>query len=98
MKRARCTSGTLALSGDCGYSYSLPIDYVYPEGRLFFHSALNGYKIDAIRRLSEKYNPGDKAGLEIEIKKYLNHLCMICLDVEHMIGKGAIELIRMGGK
>lgn len=42
------TSGTLALLGDGGYPYSLPISFVYADGRLFFHSALNGHKIDAI--------------------------------------------------
>ena len=43
------TAGTLALLGDNGYPYAVPISYVYAEGRLFFHSALNGHKIDAIR-------------------------------------------------
>lgn len=43
------TSGTLALLGDNGYPYAVPISYVYNEGRLYFHSALSGHKIDAIR-------------------------------------------------
>lgn len=43
------TAGTLALLGDNGYPYVVPISYVYAEGRLFFHSALSGHKIDAIR-------------------------------------------------
>ena len=42
------TAGTLALLGDNGYPYAVPISYVYAEGRLFFHSALSGHKIDAI--------------------------------------------------
>ncbi len=44
------TSGTLALLGDGGYPYSLPISYVYNDGKLYFHSALRGHKIDAIRQ------------------------------------------------
>lgn len=44
------TSGTLALLGDGGYPYSLPISYVYSDGKLYFHSALRGHKIDAIRQ------------------------------------------------
>lgn len=44
------TSGVLALSGDGGYPYAVPISYVYNDGKLYFHSALNGHKIDAIRR------------------------------------------------
>lgn len=46
------TSGTLALLGDGGYPYSLPISYVYEAtdnlGKLYFHSALHGHKVDAI--------------------------------------------------
>ncbi len=43
------TSGTLALLGDNGYPYAVPISFVYSNGKLFFHSALSGHKIDAIR-------------------------------------------------
>ena len=42
------TSGTLALLGDGGYPYAVPISFVYHEGKLYFHSALNGHKVDAI--------------------------------------------------
>ena len=45
----KATSGTLALLGDDGYPYAVPISYVYSEGKLFFHSALSGHKVDAIR-------------------------------------------------
>lgn len=50
---ARGTSGVLALSGDGGYPYAVPISYVYDGGRLYFHCAKSGHKLDAIRR-SEK--------------------------------------------
>ena len=43
------TSGTLAVLGDGGYPYAVPLSYVYVDGKLFFHSALNGHKVDAIR-------------------------------------------------
>ena len=46
----KATSGTLALLGDGGYPYAVPISYVYHEGKLYFHSALTGHKIDAIRK------------------------------------------------
>lgn len=45
----KATSGTLALLGDGGYPYAVPISYVFSEGKLFFHSALSGHKVDAIR-------------------------------------------------
>ena len=44
------TSGTLALLGDGDYPYAVPISYVYKDGKLYFHSALSGHKVDAIRR------------------------------------------------
>ena len=46
----KATAGTLALLGDNGYPYAVPISYVYADGRLYFHSALAGHKVDAIRK------------------------------------------------
>jgi len=45
----KATSGTLALLGDGGYPYAVPISYVYDNGKLYFHSAMSGHKVDAIR-------------------------------------------------
>ena len=45
----KATAGTLALLGDNDYPYAVPISYVYHEGKLYFHSALAGHKVDAIR-------------------------------------------------
>lgn len=45
----KATSGTLALLGDGGYPYAVPISYVYDDGKLYFHSALSGHKVDAIK-------------------------------------------------
>ena len=49
---SRGTSGVLALSGDGGYPYAVPLSYVYdPEGgKFYFHSAKAGHKVDAVRR------------------------------------------------
>ena len=43
--------GVLSLLGENGYPYGLPIDYWYNEtdGKLYFHGAKEGHKIDAIR-------------------------------------------------
>ena len=46
----KSTAGTLALLGDNDYPYAVPISYVYADGRLYFHSALSGHKVDAIRK------------------------------------------------
>ena len=45
----KATAGTLALLGDNDYPYAVPISYVYHERKLYFHSALAGHKVDAIR-------------------------------------------------
>lgn len=44
------TSGVLAVSGDNGYPYGVPISYVYHEGKIIFHCAKTGHKLDAIAR------------------------------------------------
>ena len=44
------TSGVLALAGDEGYPYALPISYAYDGARVYFHCAKSGHKLDAIGR------------------------------------------------
>ncbi|MCI8406871.1 MAG: pyridoxamine 5'-phosphate oxidase family protein [Oscillospiraceae bacterium] len=136
----RATSGVLAVEGDEGYPYAVPMSFLYEEGKLYFHSAAAGHKLDALQRnnrasfcvidrdlvspeeyttyyrsvivfgkirflkgaeargailrLSEKYAPGNRAGLEQEIRKSAGRLCMLELSIEHMTGKEAIELVR----
>lgn len=46
----RGTSGVLALAGDDGYPYAVPLSYVYREGVIWFHCAVTGHKLDALRR------------------------------------------------
>ena len=46
----KMTFGTLALSGDDGYPYAVPVSYVYADGKIYFHTAVQGHKIDAIRQ------------------------------------------------
>ena len=43
------SSGILAVSGDDGYPYTVPMSYFYEDGKIYFHSAKSGHKIDAIR-------------------------------------------------
>jgi hypothetical protein len=45
-----CTSGVLAVSGDDNYPYAVPLSYAYKDGKLYFHAAKAGHKIDAIGR------------------------------------------------
>ena len=138
---SRATSGTLALLGDNGYPYAVPVSFVYADGHLYFHSAMSGHKVDAIRQcdkasfcvidqddvrpeeyttyfrsviafgrihivedetellsaarlLGDRYNRGNEESLQKELAKGLAHMLLIRLDIEHLTGKEAIELVR----
>ena len=138
----RGTSGVLALAGDGGYPYAVPISYLYENSKLYFHCAKAGHKLDAIRReprasfcvvdqdrvvpeeytsyfrsvvvfgriavledadakraaverLALKYAPSDSAeSRQRAIEREWDALCMLEMQVEHMTGKEAIELVR----
>ena len=95
----KSTSGTLALLGDDGYPYAVPMSYVYNEGKLYFHSALTGHKIDAIRKC-------DKASFcvieqdDVQPEKYTTFLrSVIAFGRIHIIEDehGRLETARMLG-
>ena len=60
------TAGVLALSGDGGYPYAVPISYVYSDNKIFFHSAVDGHKIDAVKR-------SDKASFCVVPEEYTTY-------------------------
>lgn len=140
----RATSGTLALLGDDDYPYAVPISFVYHEGCLYFHSAVEGHKVDAIRRhgkasfcvidqdevhgelyttffrsviafghisiigdedektaaarmLGNRYNPNQDDALQMEMEKGLHRMVMLRMEIEHLTGKEAIELVKKRG-
>ena len=41
--------GFLSVIGDGGYPYALPINFLYADGHIWFHCALEGHKMDAIK-------------------------------------------------
>ena len=139
--------GVLALSGDDGYSYAVPINYAYADNKIYFHSATTGHKLDAIKNndkvsfcvvdqhevvaeeftsyyssaiafgkikiiddnddpekmrglehLADKFCPGVSEELREKELKKINALVVIVLEVEHLTGKAARELIRQGLK
>lgn len=135
------TWGVLALHGDDGYPYAVPVSYVYDGEKLLFHSAKNGHKIDAIiknaaasfcvidqdqivpeeyttyfrsiiafgkirileddaekrsaiEKLAVKYAPDDTAeNRDKAIEREWKPLCMMEMEIEHLTGKQAIEMI-----
>ena len=137
----KCSSGVLALSGDDGYPYAVPMSYIYADGKIYFHSAKSGHKIDSVNReekasfcvidaddvvpeeyttyfrsviafgrihiltdetekrrtielLAKKYYPGDTdEHRDMAIEKEYPPVCMLEMNIEHMTGKEAIELV-----
>ena len=135
------TSGVLAVLGDNGYPYSVPLSYVYDNGSLYFHCAKSGHKLDAIKncdkvsfcvidqdlvvpekyttyfrsviifgqasvvdqedeirsaieKLAVKYHPNDsKENRDSVIEKEYKAMCMVKIQIKHMTGKEAIELV-----
>ncbi len=43
-------TAVLAVEGDDDYPYAVPINYVFSNGKIYFHSAKTGHKIDALKR------------------------------------------------
>lgn len=41
--------GILSVMGENGYPYGIPMNFVYREGKIYFHCAREGHKLDAIR-------------------------------------------------
>ena len=135
--------GVLALTGDDGYNYAVPLNYALENGKIYFHSAPVGHKIDAIKNnskvsfcvvdmhdviaeefttyfssviafgkirisednavkihalelLADKYSPNvDKNLREKEVSR-VNAVKILILEIEHLIGKAARELVRDG--
>ena len=42
------TNGTLAINGQGKYPYSVPVSYVYDDGKIYFHGAVEGEKFDLL--------------------------------------------------
>ena len=43
-------TGILGLIGDGGYPYTVPVNYVYEDGKILFHGSKTGHKQDAIKQ------------------------------------------------
>lgn len=137
-----CTSGTLAVSGDDGYPYAVPVSYIYHKGKIYIHCAVTGHKLDAVERndkvsfcvigsddvlpeklttcyksvivfgrarlsadpeeikdaifaLSRKYAPVlPEEHIRAEFERERAALNILVIDIEHMTGKEAKELMR----
>ena len=139
---SRGNHGVLALAGDEGYPYAVPISYVYGGGKLYFHCAKSGHKLGAIARcpkasfcvvaedqvdpheyttyfrsviafgririladdaqkrsaidaLAAKYAPNAPVNdRKRAIDREWEPLCMLEMEIDHLTGKEAIELVQ----
>lgn len=81
----KTTSGVLSLMGDEGYPYGVPISYVYTDGHLYFHSALSGHKIDAIKN-NEKASFTVTAADDVKPAEFTTYFrSVICFGKVHII-------------
>ena len=133
------TSGVLALLGDDGYPYGVPLSHAYVDGRLVFHGAQRGHKLDAmlahpqasytvvqqdavvpeefttyyrsviafgrtrilegdekltaLRQLADCFWPDHEAEREAEIAPRLDHMSVFVMEIDHISGKQAKELV-----
>lgn len=47
----KATNGVLAVDGDDGYPYAVPLSFAYKNGKIYFHSTSdNSHKIESIRK------------------------------------------------
>ena len=69
---AQSRRGVLAVNGDDGYPFAIPVNYFYDEaqGKIWFHGAKSGQKVDALKKSdkicftvygNERFEPGDWA-------------------------------------
>ena len=141
---SRGAYGVLAVAGDDGYPYAVPVNYVLRGNAIYFHSAKTGHKIDAIARndkvsfcvvdksdlaperfttyfksviafgrarivddkaesldaltaLTQTLAPSespDHQREEIEQCEHAGSVAIVAIDIEHLSGKQAIELVR----
>jgi uncharacterized protein len=67
-----CTSGVLAVHGDDDYPYAVPLSFAHEDGKLYFHSAVAGHKLDALER-SDKASFCVIAADDIVPEKFTTH-------------------------
>ncbi len=136
----KANTGILAVLGDDDYPYTVPMNYIYADGKIYFHSATKGHKNDAIKKhdkasfcvvnkddvVPEKYSTNYRSVVAFgkirlvedkeEIRrittmltmKYcsdfaedipkridavINNLAVIEMEIEHVTGKEAMDLV-----
>ncbi len=136
----RGSHGVLSCYGEDGYPYGIPMNYVYVDGIIYFHSAKEGHKMDALLKnnrvsftivdqdkivsseftsyfrsviafgktkvvegedwnkgmwsLVEKYSAHEPLDMKQKEVNHCNRSNIIAMEVEHLTGKEAKELVQ----
>ena len=79
--------GVLSVLGDDGYPYGMPVTHWYNEknGKIYFHGAKSGHKIDATN-MCDKFTD-DKEYAKVELSKCGSSVLCLELNPEHITGK-----------
>ena len=133
-------TGILSVNGDDGYPYTVPLNYLYKDGKIIIHGAKAGHKYDAMKNsdkvcfcvidqdevvpekvtnyfrsvvvfgrvkiiedetlrreaalaIGRKFGPEE--AVQEDMKRSYNNVVMYEINIEHMTGKEAIELVAM---
>lgn len=76
---------TLAVQGENGYPYAIPINFLYKDGKVYFHCAKAGQKIDAMRANPHVCLTLHDAGHPVEGKQGLDVRSVIVFGTVHMM-------------
>ncbi|MDO5536940.1 MAG: pyridoxamine 5'-phosphate oxidase family protein [Desulfovibrionaceae bacterium] len=69
---ARESHGVLAVQGDGGYPYAVPLNYVREGDHLYFHIAMEGHKLDALKN-SDKASFCVIGAAELDMERLTTH-------------------------
>ena len=86
--------GTLAVNGEDGYPYALPINFYYDEAaaKIYFHSGKVGYKMDCIEKSSKACFTVMDEGIKNEGEWWLTFRSVVIFGkIERIEERDAIE-------
>ena len=93
--------GFLSVIGDGGYPYSFPINFYHEDGKVYFHSAMQGHKIDSLRACDKacftvlgepEKEPGD---WWYHVKSVI---CFGCLkEITEAMTRAEVHIVEPGG-
>lgn len=93
--------GVLSLAGDGGYPYGVPLNFVYLDGKLYFHSAVEGHKLDAIASCDKACFTVWNQGYQNEGEWWYHVSSVICFGRARLVEDAALKresLMALAGK